>query len=108
MGQREVENLEKCRDIVGKFYKDNNLEGIFIMFNEHGFSLAGYRGDGATLNKSAYAAMKAVNQVNDSAMAATLAAECMARFAIPYEVALKALEIAYTNKEDQKWLKAKN
>lgn len=100
MDRREVEILEKCRDTVGKFYKDNNLDGIFIMFNEHGSCLAGYRGDGATLNRIAYAAMKAVNEVNSSTMAATLAAECMARFKIPYEVALKALEIVYTDKEE--------
>lgn len=100
MDRKEVKALEKCRDTVGKFYHDNNLDGFFIMFNERGSCLAGYRGDGATINRSAYAAMKAVNEVNDSAMAATLAAECMVRFKIPYEVALKALEIVYTDKED--------
>lgn len=100
MDWREVEALGKCRDAVGKLYKEHNLEGIFIMLNEHGLLVAGYRGDGTTLNRSAYAAMKAVNEVNDSSMAAVLAAECMARFKIPYEVALKALEIAYTDKEE--------
>lgn len=100
MDRREVEILEKGRDAVGNFYKKHNLAGFFIMFNEHGFSLAAYRGNGTTLNRSAYAAMKAVNEVNDSVMAAVLAADCMARFKIPYEVALKALEIAYTDKEE--------